>query len=310
MKCPGAPRRARRLQRADVGEHAHGREARGTPGPGPRASTVTSASVPSSSRERAGVSVTVVAGGAGSAVSGAIGGARAAAGASSAIDSAGPRNRPAASSQLLRDGEREAKDGVRRARSRYRGRRAARDRRPMLRAISRLTARPSPVPCSSPLVVKNDSNSRWRTVFATPDPLSATSTIAKRGFSASTRARTWTTGCATPGDRVQRVGQQVDQDLLERVRRDHQRRQIGRDLRAQGRAALAQAEVEQRRHAHQHGAELGAPGRVLGRGHRQQAQVRHQRRQPLRLLDDVAREVQHLVQLDAILLEQQLRRDP
>ena len=109
------------------------------------------------------------------------------------------------------------------------------------------------------------------------------------------------------GDRVQRVGQQVDQDLLERVRRDHQRRQVGRDLRAQGRAALAQAEVQQRRDAHQHGADLGAPGGVLGRGHGQQPQARHQRRQPLRLLDDVAREIQHLVQLDAILLQQQLR---
>ena len=106
------------------------------------------------------------------------------------------------------------------------------------RAISRLTASPSPVPCSSPLVVKNDSNSRWRIALAMPEPLSATSTIAKRGLSASTRARTWTTGCAMPGDRVQRVGEQVDQDLLERVRPSHQQRQVGGDLRAQRRAAL------------------------------------------------------------------------
>ena len=43
------------------------------------------------------------------------------------------------------------------------------------------------------------------------------------------------------------------------MRRGGERRHVGRDLRAQRDAGLAQAEVEQRRDAHEHGADLGAP---------------------------------------------------
>jgi len=68
------------------------------------------------------------------------------------------------------------------------------------------------------------------------------------------------------GDRVERVREQVDQDLLERVRRDHQRRDVRGDLRAQRGARLAQPEIEQRRHAHQDRADLRAPIRIVRGG--------------------------------------------
>jgi hypothetical protein len=86
------------------------------------------------------------------------------------------------------------------------------------------------------------------------------------------------------------------------------RRQVRRDAGAQRRPRLAQPELEQGRDPHQDRPDLGAgPGCRLG-GDRELAQVRDQGAEALGLLDDVAREVQHLLQLDLLLLEQQLRQ--
>ena len=85
------------------------------------------------------------------------------------------------------------------ARSRSRDRPAARDPRPSVRAISRLTARPE----AGPLLLALGREERLEQPVA--DRLRDARIrcrrprrSAKRGFSASTRARTWTTGCAMP----------------------------------------------------------------------------------------------------------------
>ena len=177
---------------------------------------------------------------------------------------------------------------------------------PRLRAISRLTARPRPVPCSSPLVVKKDSNRRSRIALATPPPLSRDLDDREPRVVRLHAGAHLDQGARRAGDGVERVRQQVDEDLLQRVRGRRQHGDVGRDLGPQGGAGLAQAELEQRRHPHQHLAQLGAALTRLGRGDRHEPQVRHQRGQPLGLLDDVAGEVEHLVQLDPLLLEEEL----
>ena len=170
-EMPGRAGRARRLQRSDGGERAHGREA-----PRLRARDLQRHGDLGVGAEqqlgRAGVSVTVVAGAAASAASASPRGCRqrGAARPRLAAGAAPPREPREARASRCRAGRGQSscETGSVRRKTVAAGSlqrpgivQQLRDPRPMLRAISRLTARPSPVPCSSPLVVKNDSNSRW-----------------------------------------------------------------------------------------------------------------------------------------------------
>ena len=115
------------------------------------------------------------------------------------------------------------------------------------------------------------------------------------------------TGPRRAGDRVERVGHQVDQDLLERVRR---RRRAAAGRARSACAASRRPCAGETRAATVTRTRIGPTSvRLLAgvwRRHRELAQIRHQHRQPLGLVDDVAGEVEHLVELDALLFQQQL----
>ena len=157
-------------------------------------------------------------------------------------------------------------------------------RPPCSRTMPWLMERPSPVPSPSGLVVKNGSNTWAASASDMPGPSSAMSTATP---SSQRRARTTTVpGRPAARDRLRRVVDEIDEDLLDLVGIDVRHRQVGLDLQARldpvGHEIVPQ---QQERRVEQRLEGGGPPLVLLLPGEAEE--VLHDVRRPLRLfLDD------------------------
>ena len=156
-------------------------------------------------------------------------------------------------------------------------------RPPCSRTMPWLIESPSPVPSPSGLVVKNGSNTCAASASDMPGPSSATSTATP---SSQRRARTTTrAGPAGAGDRLGRVVDEIDEDLLDLVGVDVGHRQVGLDLEAGLHPVRHEIVPEQQEGGVEQRLQRGGAPLVLLLP-REAQQVLHDVRRPLGLLLD------------------------